>query len=352
MKNLDECKIDIRSCSKCGLCQSVCPVYKATGNDCTVSRGLFIMLNGLLKNKLKPSKKIKHYLDLCLMCNACSKFCPSGIDAVKIFTLAKNEFFKFSYIEKLISLFQKYIVLNFAIKICSLFAYKSKSETFSNKVVFFGGCSSKIYGNSAPIKILNTCSIETLLPNFDCCGITFLMRGDLKNFDVYMKKFAQAIEPYRDYEIVTTCASCEKILKSYSQWSDDPIFKELKIKNIFEYIRENKLDLRLKQKQDVTFHKPCNINNYEDIQWILNNTKNLNYIKMNEFESCCGLNGILKFNKHRVLGSVFKTKRKNIINTGTKTVLTSCLGCKIALKLYSFGKYKVADCTEFLAKHI
>ena len=58
MRYLSDCKEDIHSCSKCGLCQSVCPIYKITGNDCTVSRGHFIMLNGLIKGDLKMSKTI------------------------------------------------------------------------------------------------------------------------------------------------------------------------------------------------------------------------------------------------------------------------------------------------------
>lgn len=49
MKKLEDFKEDINKCSKCGLCQSVCPVYKITGNDCAVSRGKFVMLDGVLK---------------------------------------------------------------------------------------------------------------------------------------------------------------------------------------------------------------------------------------------------------------------------------------------------------------
>ena len=33
----------------CGLCQSVCPVFKATQNECAVSRGKFNILNGIIK---------------------------------------------------------------------------------------------------------------------------------------------------------------------------------------------------------------------------------------------------------------------------------------------------------------
>ena len=52
MHKLKDFKDEINKCSKCGLCQAVCPIYKLTGNDCAVSRGKFVMLNGVLKNDL------------------------------------------------------------------------------------------------------------------------------------------------------------------------------------------------------------------------------------------------------------------------------------------------------------
>ena len=53
MKTLAELEEDIYKCSKCGLCQKVCPVYKVTGNECMLSRGKFTLLNGVLKKHLK-----------------------------------------------------------------------------------------------------------------------------------------------------------------------------------------------------------------------------------------------------------------------------------------------------------
>ena len=58
MKKLTDFKEEIHKCSKCGLCQSVCPVYNITGNDCSVSRGKFIMLNGIIKGDLKLNKNV------------------------------------------------------------------------------------------------------------------------------------------------------------------------------------------------------------------------------------------------------------------------------------------------------
>ena len=74
MKSFFDFKEEIHKCSKCGLCQAECPVYKVTGNDCTVSRGQFVMLNGVIKGDLKISEKINSYLDLCLKCGKCCTY--------------------------------------------------------------------------------------------------------------------------------------------------------------------------------------------------------------------------------------------------------------------------------------
>ena len=94
MKELESYKDDIYKCSRCGLCQSVCPVFKATLNECAVSRGKFNILNGIIKGDLSLTKNVKKYLDLCTGCNACTDFCPSQIDAKEIFVSAKFQFYK------------------------------------------------------------------------------------------------------------------------------------------------------------------------------------------------------------------------------------------------------------------
>ncbi len=352
MKTFTDCKEEIHSCSKCGLCQSVCPVYKVTGNDCTVSRGHFIMLRGLLNGELKMSKIINRYLDLCLKCSACTKFCPSGIDVVDIVALAKSEYFKLHKIEKIKSFFLRKFVFDFGVRFCGLIHKNVKSKAFDKKVVYFGGCSGRMQGNSHIVKLLNSCGIEVVSPDFECCGIPFFVRGDMKSFQQYMESFFAKLKETGVTDVVTSCASCEKALKSYSEkWGKDIKPFDYTVKNIYEYMRENGLKPRLNRKLKVTYHKPCNLNNYDDIKWLLNNTYNLEYTEMQNYDSCCGFNGISKIKEYKINSKIFTLKRENIIATGAKYVLTSCLGCESALNIFSLGKYKVEDLAKFIAVH-
>ena len=134
MKNLLDYKEDIHKCSKCGICQADCPIYQVTGNDCTVSRGFFVMLNGVLKGDLKMSKTINHYIDTCLKCGACAKSCPSGIDTIDIIISAKAEYFKTHPIERFKTFVQKYFIFGLIPRIMRTFIRPTKSETFNRKV--------------------------------------------------------------------------------------------------------------------------------------------------------------------------------------------------------------------------
>ena len=84
MNSLNKFKKDLKNCSRCGLCQAVCPIFEITKNDSTSPKGKFILLNEMLKNGEKPSKKLINYMKTCLNCGKCVEYCPSKIDIKEI----------------------------------------------------------------------------------------------------------------------------------------------------------------------------------------------------------------------------------------------------------------------------
>ena len=290
MKQLIDFKEEIHKCSKCGLCQAECPIYKITGNDCTVSRGQFMMLEGVIKGDLKITKTINRYLDLCLKCGACSKFCPSGLDVVDVIIAAKSEYCKKHIIEKVKTFIQKYFIFGLIPRIIRTFIRPTKSKTFDKKVLYFGGCGSKLKGDRALVKLLNSIYVEVINPKFHCCGIPYFSRGDLVEFNNSIKSYVKILKKYNIKDVVKTFASCEKSLKYYFKWAEDNILiedfeylKSIKVRNIYEYLRDENVNLTLKKPVKITYHKPCNLDNFNYIEWILNNTENLNYIEMDNF---------------------------------------------------------------------
>lgn len=283
MKKLIDYKEEIHKCSKCGLCQSVCPVYEQTGNDCSVSRGKFIMLNGVIKGDLKLTKNINKYLDMCLKCNACSDFCPSDIDARKIFLTAKTEYFEKQPSSAFIKLFQSrfifraflnlvktgsniYRTLNFDkfiqkfYPILTKFGWIGKKIILGNefiklsphnfelisepnqhtksvkipthqssndniiKAIYFKGCVNEHINpnaKNAVETILYKMGVNILPINFECCGLPFLSCGNAKQFKEQAEYNIRQIPHDFDY-FLTDCASCASTFKDYKNYIEDP----------------------------------------------------------------------------------------------------------------------------------
>lgn len=320
MKKLEDYKDDIHKCSKCGLCQSVCPVYKETGNDCSVSRGKFIMLNGIIKGDLKLNKNINKYLDMCLKCNACKDFCPSDIDARKIFLTAKIEYFKTCQNSNLIKAFHSKLVFKSFLNIVKIgsntyrllkidkiaekfypvlykMGWLGKKVILANefvglprrhaeldsasyqhsliekipnqvrddkrvlKVVYFKGCVNEYINprtKNAAENILKRMGVKILDTHLplDCCGVPFLSCGNVEQFKKQAIYNLAQIPDDFDY-FLTDCASCQNAFAEYKNYIDDE---------------------KLVEKIDKILAKSINVN-----EFILNNIKGIEFKEKTSF---------------------------------------------------------------------
>ena len=338
IKSLSDYKEEIHRCSKCGLCQSVCPLFELTGNECTVSRGQFIMLEGVISGKLKLSKKINHYIDLCLKCGKCSEFCPSDIDIVDILLSAKHEYFKNSIEGEIYGFLESKPVFNTLLKLknilVNIFTPLKKSNTFTTKAVYFGGCVSTRKTENFVTELLNKIHIEVIKIDFGCCGMPFLTTGNTERFLEQMKENISKLPEEIEY-IVTDCASCEWMWKNYSKYTE---LGDVKIKSIYELITENEIGFISKKKKSVTYHKPCHEKHAETILNIIKNTENTEYRELEGMEECCGFASYEHPETLKTNYPLIKKKKDNIKSTKSDCTLTSCAGCEMNLNLMTGGK--------------
>lgn len=391
MKQLTDYKEEIHKCSKCGLCQSVCPVYEQTGNDCSVSRGKFIMLNGVIKGDLELNANINKYLDMCLKCNACKNFCPSGIDARKIFLAAKSEYFAKNPNSILIKGFQsKFIFKSFlnlakfastiyrALKFDKLVAkfypllfkmgwlgkkvilaneflsrckdakmrrgvgrsgHASTPPRLNASIIYFKGCVNEYINprtKNAVESILTRMNVEVLPTNFECCGVPFLSCGNVEQFKKQAIFNLSQIPDDFDY-FVTDCASCQNAFNEYKNYIDDAklLGKLDKINqksiNINEFILKNVNNIEFAQKTSITFHKPCHLENLEFLKEFLSKSKNIEYIEMKDYDKCCGFSGEFAIKNPELSEKISALKIKNALSTNAKYILTSCPACILGL---------------------
>lgn len=367
MKELKDYEEEIYKCSRCGLCQSVCPVYKVTLNECSVSKAKFTMLNGILKGDLDLNANIKNYMDLCTGCNACKDFCPSNIDAREIFTAVKCQYFKenkepslarvadsytlfkfllisakfsfglyrFCNIEKIVRalydiLPKRVLLLNsLATMHCKPKKVKTPTKT-SLRAVYFAGCFNNYLNPSsknALKKIFSELGIEFIEKNFECCGVSYLSLGKIDDFNKLAKKNLRLLVDY-DY-VLTDCASCNHILKEYKKYLPGEEAQTLaeKTVNILEFLKQRKIIANKPLR--VTAHIPC----HEDFDFIkmIKDIENIEYIEAGDFDKCCGFSGKFALKYPDISKEISKRKAQKILDTNTDCIITTCPACVLGI---------------------
>lgn len=347
MKKLEDFADDINKCSKCGLCQSVCPVYKLTGNDCAVSRGKFVMLDGVLKGDLKLSKNIEKYLDMCLKCGKCKNFCPSNIDVCEIFNTAKFEYAKNTRLGKLEKFLESRLVFGNFIKTArKIVPRKNFKKHGALKLLYFKGCVNEVFPKveNALKTVFSHLDVEIIERDFECCGLPFLSSGNLERFEEVKKHNLELMDCEYDY-ILTDCASCEYTLKTYGCKN---------VINAAELLAEQNMKFIFKKPVKVTFHKPCHLENDSFLKPLLDKCENVEYAEMKDYDECCGFAGEFALKNRKLSREISKQKAENAFATGADYILTTCPACVMGLHqgfmTAGIKAPKTMNIIEFLAK--
>ncbi len=357
MKTLKDYANEINKCSKCGLCQSVCPVYKVTGNDCAVSRGKFVMLDGVVKGDLNLNKTINKYLEMCLKCGKCKQFCPSGIDACEIFKTAKHDYLQNSFEGKVVRFLQSEKIFDNIINVLSKFNKSLQTEVPINPtdtVLFFKGCANQVFPSSeiSVKKILKSINIAVIDKDFKCCGVPFASSGNLERYNDVKNYNLEIINNTTCSCIITDCASCQDALNNYPG-INKPII------TIGEFLAKKNLKFKFKKPLRVTFHKPCHLENDDFVKKLLSNCENVEYAQMPDYDSCCGFAGQFAITNRKLSQQLAKEKINNALSVKPDIILTACPACIIGLrqglagvKGLSCKTPQIKNISEFLADGI
>ncbi|MDD3593172.1 MAG: (Fe-S)-binding protein [Candidatus Gastranaerophilales bacterium] len=405
MKNLKKYGEEVYKCSGCGICHDICPVFEITKRESAVSRGKFKLLNALINQDIKPSKRGAEIMDLCLHCNACSEFCPSGINAQKIIACAKSDFYAMGFtspVKRLLStVFSSRLMLSlikFAANLYRNFKILDIVEFVNNKTfqikkikllnsilkinvkknptnaipapkytaAYFKGCINTYFNPSCANAVGNICNsagIKLLEVDFQCCGLPSKNIGDVqtyirlarKNIDTALKSLEQA-----DY-IITDCSTCASAFEEYSQDLPEELAlkaQEISQKFISVYelleIIDFKTDL---SNQTVTYHDPCHTTRFKKTSRLprkLLANSGVNLTEMKDSTKCCGAAGSFMLTNPDLSEQISTAKAQNIIATKADIVLTSCPSCTIGLNqglINQKSNVKVMQLVEFLARN-
>lgn len=330
MDSLENFSEEINKCSKCGLCQAVCPLYKLTGNDCAVSKGKFVMLNGVVKGDLQLNKNINKYLEMCLKCGKCSEFCPSGIDVCRIFSSAKHDYLKNHFEGRVVQLLFSKFTFDFFLRFFEIIQRKNKVLSKSNtqkSLLYFRGCADKINPaeENAFKNILSGLQYNVENSDFKCCGVPFVSSGYLEKAEDVKMHNTMLINSSDCDCVVTSCASCKHSLEKYETLNK-------RVLSFVEFFAEENIKFKFDKKYRVTFHKPCHMKNYDAVKKVLSNCENIEYIEMEGYDECCGFAGQFAITNHSLSQALSKQKIEKALSVNPDIILTECPACILGLK--------------------
>lgn len=254
----------IDTCTRCGACQAVCPVFEQTGNEADVARGKLALLEGVLQEMFKKPGGVAERLDRCLLCGSCEATCSGGVKIQEIFIraraiitgftglsstqkfmlrqiLARPELF--DRVFEWLGRFQKFFLKpldNLPGTSCPRLvsplltdrhvrppalkpfhrmvpSLDTSPGSSGKKAAFFVGCLiDKLYPNIArdTVDVLTHHGVGIYLPdNQGCCGIPAISAGDPETFETLVRHNIERFDPGKFDFLVTACATCTYTIK-------------------------------------------------------------------------------------------------------------------------------------------
>lgn len=325
-------KEEVYKCSKCGLCQSVCPIYIATKNEMFLPRGRCIVLNNFFNNGKKLSKEFIKNLDICLNCNLCKEFCPSNIDIEKIVLNLKNKYSKKKFSFSLFIRFLFFIKGFFTYKPL----YKLRNTGTKGNIVYFQGCYNRFVDSSdknASLELIEELGYKVVKILSNCCGYPILSDGNLSQFEKNAKKIISKLDFEYDY-VLCSCDSCFSTLSKIQNNEFNS-----KLITLDKFLELNKYPIP--ESPDIYFYKPLLRKNKV---YLSSRIPNIN------LKGTCSLLENFFFYKHKKLAKIISKIICEKNNFKDKTLVTTCNLTKLGLS--SIFKSKVFVYSEYLKKEV
>jgi glycolate oxidase iron-sulfur subunit len=247
------------------------------------------------------------------------------------------------------------------------------------RVAFFTGCLIEYIYPQIGISLVNLLKnqgIEVIIPKEQyCCGIPLLTSGNREGARFLAKKNVELFTQLGVDYIVNACATCGSTLKDYEKLFENSEFGKRnsksgirkaefekrkwadRIYDITEFLVKF-TDLKFKKTMEarVTYHDPCHLKRrqgiYTEPREILKSTGSIDFIEMEEADSCCGGGGLFSFKYYDISKKIAQRKIENSNSTKSDYIVTACPGCILHLNNmlnHNESKQKTIHLVELLA---
>lgn len=369
---------EVKECSKCGICRSVCPVFLGVNDEAMSPRGRVSLIEALLEGGLSHSERYVDTVRSCIRCMRCSGVCPSGIRVERIIQLARNLVAEKAGVPDVAREVFRSILLDTKAFRASLMdaagsdppgaeiplwqlplffhesAYLQElaPETVldrypeyidsggQQRIALFVGCSiNHVHTDIADsaIEVLKRLKVDISLPKEQiCCGAPVLFFGDREGARELAKRNLAALRTDEFDAVVTLCPACGVTLKrEYEHILGDDVGEfASKVYDISEFIGKFINHRIHRTDMAVTYHDPCYLRLGQEVEAeprrILDSSAE--FIEMEDADKCCGLGGSLELFHPELSMKMGEAKIKAIMESGADVVATGCPGCILFLR--------------------
>jgi len=362
---------EVKECSKCGICRSVCPIFSGLSNEVMSPRGRISLVEALLEGKLSYSERYIDTIRSCIRCTRCSNVCPIDVRVERIVQSARNmlaedvgipdeakEVFRSILLdparfrsalleaadspsESEIPLWQLPLFFHEGARVpklseqTALEKYPEYIESSGQKrIALFLGCSINYVSTDiadSAIDVLNKLGVNIFIPKDQvCCGAPVMLYGDKEAAVGLAKQNVKALKANEFDAVITLCPAGGAMLKNeYESILGDSVSDfASKVYDISEFI-DKFIDYEShRTEMTVTYHDPCYLKLGQEVEkeprQILSNSAKL--VEMADADKCCGMGGALGLFHPEISMKIVDDKIEAIEESGADIVATGCPG--------------------------
>jgi len=223
------------------------------------------------------------------------------------------------------------------------YAGEHKAEGEWTRLGFFVGCSSSFILPEiaeAMLNFLTKNGVTVIIPEAQgCCGAPHYISGDSKSANQLLTDNETEFARYNIDGVITGCATCGGGLKEFYTLKNS-FGTKLPVYDFSEFVASNIKRFKIEAKQAegrITWHDPCHLVRLQKInkqpRELLRKVFGKNFTEMEKPDSCCGFGGVFAAANPGTAMKIAKENAGRIRQSGAKTVVTSCPGCVLFLRI-------------------
>ena len=389
-------------CIRCAACLTSCPTYVVTHKEEEGPRGRIAIMRAIVEGQLDVTTDAITHLDNCLLCEACTNVCPSGVEmepmgiAFRDTIAARQEppplpmrvafgwlfgdLGHFRLLARAIWLYQRsgaqWLARNLGIlrllrlrdmeamlpRVPSGFV-EPKGQTVGTGPtthVFAGCIMSTGFADTtrATVDVIAAFGARAeLTAGQVCCGALQAHSGDVERARELARQNLDAFGD-GDEPIVVNAAGCGAMLKHYGKLlPDDDRARRFatRVQDISEFLASRQPVRPPREvKRTVAIQDPCHLLHAQRIseppRKLLKSIPGVEIREIAERDICCGSAGIYNVTHAELSNSLQRRKCANIVASGAETVVTGNPGCWLQIQAGLPSSVKVCHVVDILAE--